>query len=111
MIVGMLKFLLRMCVAIRFVSMVCCTFVGVMEKSARSSALPRMYVGVGDTVLVGGHLYRCVLRPPVEWCGDACRGCDFSVKNRNCANVQCSRWDRRDELNVWFVEECLEKES
>ena len=76
-----------------------------MDKS-RNYKLPKEFIPVGAYVDCGGFRYRCIERPPV--CGmlpeDACSGCDISRKYRSCGSLQCSRFDRKDGRNVWFVE-------
>lgn len=71
---------------------------------SRSSALPTRFVPVGDVVSVGGYRYLCVPRPAEMCPAAACWGCDISRKGRWCQDLQCGRFDRRDERNVWFVE-------
>ena len=75
-----------------------------LEPSSRNTALPSRFVEVGDSVEVGGYRYKCVLRERISAPCEACKGCDFSRKYRNCGDVQCSSFDRRDGRNVWFAE-------
>ena len=73
--------------------------------------LPTRFVPVGKTIIRYGKEFRCVLRPPVEQLTpqEACRGCWFARTHRddrltsNCTAIQCTRWDRKDGRNVWFV--------
>lgn len=51
-----------------------------------------------------GVLLRCIERPEVSHCSDACRGCYFCVNNLTCPRSQCSSFGRTDGKNVWFVE-------
>jgi len=78
--------------------------------SPRSRSLPTRYVPVGEIVERYGVRLRCVERRPVHSFSAACKGCWFrrcSVDGTivNCNDIQCSRWDRMDGRNVWFVEE------
>ena len=73
--------------------------------------LPTRYVPVGEKFTRYGVDLTCVLRPKDLAIADACRGCWFSKRRRidgrmvNCNDIQCSRWDRMDEKNVWYIEE------
>ena len=71
-------------------------------KVDKASSLPQRFVAVGEDVVVKGRTYRCVLREEVHW-SDCCRGCAF--QGCDCPPfLQCSKFDRRDGLNVWFEE-------
>lgn len=75
----------------------------VSDRSSRSSRLPSVYVPVGGFYEYGGFRYRCVVRPDVVP-RDCCVGCAFSASGVSCPSaLQCSRFDRRDGLFVWFV--------
>ena len=74
-------------------------------KSGKASSLPSQFVRLGGTVRYKGRDYRCVLRDDVTW-SECCRGCAFAGADCPPA-LQCSSFDRRDGLNVWFQEECL----
>lgn len=74
-----------------------------------SHGLPTRFVPLGETFVRYGVELRCVLRDPIGCPRDACRGCWFSKarkadgRNVNCADIQCSSWDRMDGRNVWYV--------
>ena len=76
------------------------------ESGVRSGMLPSKFVEVGETVTVGGYVYRCVEARRMACPADACLGCDFSRLYRNCSSVQCGCFDRRDRKFVWFKEVC-----
>lgn len=81
--------------------------------SSLSMKLPTRYVALGGTLTRYGHKLICVKRPPAKDllpC-EACRGCWFSKARTkdyvmNCADIQCSKWDRMDGRNVWFELAC-----
>ena len=80
------------------------SFVGSEDRKSR---IPRRFVPVGGSYEKEGRVYECVERGEVPRLSDACRGCCFSKSSspdRWCLGLQCSRWDRHDGLNVWFVE-------
>lgn len=70
----------------------------------RKGRLPSRFTEVGDVLEYEGYRYLCVERDCVSHPSDACRGCDFALRYRGCDKVQCSMWDRRDGLDVWFSE-------
>jgi len=73
-------------------------------RSDRSQRLPSIFIEVGGEYTYCGERFRCVKRPRVSP-RDACRGCSFNKKRYSCpAALQCSKFDRRDGLFVWFVE-------
>lgn len=74
-----------------------------MEKT-RYNRLPRVYVPVGETVVAGGNVLRCELRPRGLHWSEACRGCSLRTRDRGCYDLQCSSFDREDGVNVWFVD-------
>lgn len=78
-----------------------------MEDKVRNFKLPRVFVPIGGYVVHGGYRYRCIQRPPEKGLhpDEACSGCDISRKYRSCGGLQCSRYDREDGCNVWFVED------
>lgn len=74
----------------------------------RASRIPRRFVRVGEVYVKDGKAYRCVPRGEVSKVSRACDGCCFSKSSspdRWCLGLQCSRWDRPDGENVWFVDE------
>lgn len=72
-------------------------------KSDRSCQPPRRTVGIGEVFYYGGRNYLVVERGCVESPKYACVGCAFASVNCPQA-VACSRYDRSDDTNVWFVE-------
>lgn len=78
--------------------------------SDSSIKLPTRFVRVGDTLNRYGVELMCVERPSagVLSPSDACLGCWFFHACRirssavNCSDIQCSCWDRRDGIDVWF---------
>ena len=73
-----------------------------------TSRMPKRFVPVGGRYEKGESSYVCVERPVVRSVSDACLGCVFSKSSspdRWCLGLQCSKWDRADGRNVWFVEE------
>jgi len=75
-----------------------------LAPTPRSSALPTKYTDVGDILEIGGHRYECIVARRCSVPSEACSGCDFSRKYRNCSDVQCSPFDRRDGKFVWYKE-------
>ena len=72
------------------------------SKIAKASSLPSRFVPVGSVVNVRGREYRCIKRSDVHW-SDCCSGCSFV--GTDCPSfLQCSKFDRRDGVNVWFEE-------
>lgn len=70
------------------------------------SRIPRKFVPLGGFYVKGGVMYECVMRPEVDRPSEACSGCAFcrtSSSDRWCLGLQCSKWDRSDGLDVWFV--------
>ena len=67
--------------------------------------VPTIYVEVGKEFTYRGVVYRCevVDCKRLNPC-DACRGCAFNIKKRNCDLLQCSSFDRSDRTKVWFKE-------
>lgn len=59
---------------------------------------------LGYEFVSSGVLLRCVERPELLCCSDACRGCYFRIHNLTCPKSQCSSFGRTDGRNVWFVE-------
>lgn len=57
---------------------------------------------IGEVFESNGTLVKCVERPYVSCCQDACIGCFFLDKT--CPKSQCSSFGRTDGRNVWFVE-------
>lgn len=80
------------------------SFLGSEERKSR---IPRKYIPLGGSYEKDGREYVCVERDEVRGVSDACSGCCFSRSSspdRWCLGLQCSRWDRADGRNVWFVE-------
>lgn len=74
------------------------------KTGSRAVRMPSRYVMIGDTTVVEGRRYLCVERRPVQTPAEACSGCDFSIRYRNCDPLKCSSFDRADRTNVWFHE-------
>lgn len=73
-----------------------------VHRTPRSMRLPSIFVPIGGDYVYGGVTYRCVRRPHVVP-RDACLGCAFSASGKPCpAALQCSKFDRRDGVFVWF---------
>lgn len=70
----------------------------------KKSRIPRTEVPIGEIVKKGGIAYRCIKADVSGSAGEACSGCDFSRKSRNCYGLRCSSFDRSDKKFVWFVE-------
>lgn len=84
-----------------------------MDGNYKFDCLPTRYVPLGGVFTRYGVRLWCVRRPGVESVSGACRGCWFSRGRKvingcsvmvNCNDIACSRWDRMDGNNVWFVE-------
>lgn len=75
-----------------------------MSKSDKYSP-PSRECPIGERIAVRGVVYRCVERPRIVCCRDACSGCDFSRMYRCCDSVRCSAFDRSDGRFVWYIEE------
>ena len=77
----------------------------------KSRITPRArFVPLGEVIRRHGKVFRCVERPPAGKlmpC-DACSGCGFAATGRYCEDLQCHRFDRRDDRSVWFREEPAE---
>jgi len=81
-----------------------------VSKDNPNDRLPRRFIPIGGEVERYGQTFVCVEAPPVEEllpC-EACRGCWFARTHRdnrisNCSALQCSKFDRKDGRNVWFV--------
>ena len=80
----------------------------VMGRDKTADRLPWKYLAVDSVFEVAGTRYKVVVRPDVE-ARFACEGCAFcapgAVARNFCQRMRCSRWDRADGVNVWFVEE------
>ena len=73
-----------------------------VRRTPRSMRLPSIFVPVGGEYIYGGVVYRCIKRPNVVP-KDACLGCAFNKPGRSCpAALQCSKFDRKDGVFVWF---------
>lgn len=70
---------------------------------AMKSVVQRITYPIGGVYDVNGVMVRCVERPYVSCCRDACSGCYFSQENKTCPPSQCSSLGRTDGKNVWFV--------
>lgn len=91
-----------------------------MDGKFNFDGLPTRYVEVGGEFVRYGVRLLCKRRPRVESVSAACRGCWFSrgrkvIEGRtvmlNCDDIQCSKWDRMDGVDVWFVEKAPDKVS
>jgi hypothetical protein len=85
-------------------NLVLSSFLGQGDKASR---IPRRYIPLGESYEKDGKEYVCVEREEVASPKMACSGCVFSKSSspdRWCLGLQCSRWDRADGRNVWFVE-------
>lgn len=78
--------------------------VEVANADAKRSRIPRTDIPVGGSVYRKGKRYECILRPGVSLPSEACSGCSFNVSEFKCIGLRCSRFDRSDGNNVWFVE-------
>jgi len=77
-----------------------------IEKQYRSSQTPYRYIPIGERFIWKGVEYIVVPRGNLEKPRDACIGCDFA--RCNCPdNIACSRFDRADDRNVWFIRKTL----
>ena len=72
-------------------------------RECSKAGVPRSEVAVGEVFMSKGVRYRCVLRPSGIEPAEACRGCAFM--RVSCPKARCSRFDRSDGENVWFVED------
>lgn len=75
----------------------------------RGGKLPQRFIPVGGELERCGRVFVCVERHSVALPKDACFGCWFAKTHRdklisNCSALQCSRFDRKDGRDVWFVE-------
>ena len=70
--------------------------------SKNRNLLPSNYVPVGGVIAFCGGRFRCVVRPEGLHWTDSCLGCGLRRFSGNCGDYQCSRFDRRDGLNVWY---------
>ena len=68
------------------------------------SRIPRRDIRIGETFEKKGVEYRCVRRGEVRVPSEACSGCDILRHSNHCEAPRCSKWDRTDGQNVWFVE-------
>ena len=66
------------------------------------SHLPGRYIPVGVPFRSRGKTLIAVERPKGLHVCEACSGCIF--ESGSCPRLQCSMWDRRDSLNIWFKE-------
>ena len=92
----------------------------VMDGNSSINGLPTRYVALGAEFVRYGVVLVCRRRPRVESVSAACKGCWFSRGRKvingetvmlNCNDIQCSRWDRMDGADVWFVEKVPDKVS
>lgn len=83
-----------------------------MDGNYNNDGLPTRYVPIGGEFTRYGIKLLCIRRPRVESVSAACKGCWFSKGRKtiggetvmlNCNDIQCSRWDRMDRKDVWFV--------
>lgn len=91
-----------------------------MDGKYNFDGLPTRYVEIGGDFVRYGVRLLCIRRPRVESVSAACRGCWFSRGRKvidgrtvmlNCDDIQCSKWDRMDGCDVWFVEKAPDKVS
>lgn len=73
-----------------------------------SSGLPTRYVPLGGEFDRYGVRLLCIRRPKGLLPTAACKGCWFRRSRIggvviNCNDIQCSKFDRMDGVNVWFV--------
>ena len=76
----------------------------IANRDAKRSRIPRTDIGIGDTFFRKGKEYRCIRRDWVSLPCEACSGCAFNQSDAKCSGLRCSRFDRSDGNNVWFVE-------
>lgn len=70
----------------------------------RSNERPRLFIEVGKSILLSGKRYQCVERPLNLYPSEACSGCIFRINHKTCPPYMCSKFDRYDKKNIWFVE-------
>ena len=75
----------------------------IAKRDALRSRIPRTDIRVGSTFWRKGKEYVCVRRRRVDLPSEACSGCAF-VSDQKCYGLRCSKFDRSDGNNVWFVE-------
>lgn len=73
-----------------------------MAKS-RYNRLPRRFIPVGGVVSTPIGDLRCIARPQGLHWTEACRDCVLRTGDRGCYDLQCSVFDRKDGVNVWFA--------
>lgn len=73
------------------------------RKTSDAPSLPSRFVELGGVVLHEGHWYRCI-ESKATHPSEACCGCDIARLYRGCGSLQCSKFDRRDGRNVWYIE-------
>ena len=103
--------------------LICIDFVltfAAMDGNSNINGLPTRFVALGGVFTRYGVELECRRRPRVESVSAACKGCWFSRGRRvlngetvmlNCNDIQCSKWDRMDGVDVWFVEKVPDKVS
>lgn len=73
-------------------------------KTGKVRELPLRFVPLGGEFVVGGKRYVCFRAPrDLNWV-DACMGCAFKRLSCHSNIPQCSPFDRRDGIRVWFRE-------
>ena len=70
-------------------------------KDESAGRLPTRFVEVGAVVNIFGRPYRCVLASR-DILTDPCLGCDLREVACSSKVPQCSPFDRRDHLRVWY---------
>lgn len=75
----------------------------IANRLATRSRIPRTDIRIGDVFEREGVRYLCVRRPS-GFQHEACEGCVFRQKNLRCSGLRCSKFDRGDGENVWFIE-------
>jgi hypothetical protein len=73
-------------------------------QEVKRETMPGTYVPVGGEVEVRGRMYKCVANTMRGLPSEACTGCDLRRRGTVCSWLQCSAFDRRDGLFVWFKE-------
>ena len=72
---------------------------GDMDEGA--TRLPTRFVPVGGMVRVFDHFYKCT-EAAKDILTDPCLGCDLRDLNCTSRMPQCSPFDRRDKVRVWY---------
>ena len=70
-------------------------------KDESAGRLPTRFVAVGEETRIFGRTYRCVMASR-DILTDPCLGCDLRESACSSKVPQCSPFDRRDHLRVWY---------